>query len=61
MGCCYLEENLGLMLRDDFLFLTLAYLEAIDPIYVILGISIMFTIFKGLEIFSRPSITQESL
>ena len=61
VGCCYLEENLGLMLRANFLFLTLACMEAIDPISVILGIYIMFTILKGLEIFSRPSITHESL
>ena len=56
VGCCSLEENLGLLLRADFLFLTLACLEAIYPISVILGRSIMFTILKGLEIFSRPSI-----
>ena len=61
VGCCSLEENLGLLLRADFLFLALACLEAIDPVYVILGRSIMFTILKGLEIFSRPSIPQESL
>ena len=56
VGCCSLEENLGLLLRANFLFLTPACLEAIDPISVILGRSIMFTILKGLEIFSRPSI-----
>ena len=61
VGCCSLEENLGLLLRADFLFLALACLEAIDPVYVILGRSIMFTILKGLEIFSRPSIPQGSL
>ena len=55
------RENLGLMLRDEFLFLALACLEEIDSISVILVISIMFTILKGLEIFSRPYIPQESL
>ena len=61
MGFCSLEENLGLLLRFDFIFLALACLEAIDLISGTLGISIMFTILKGLEIFSRPSIPQEYL
>ena len=61
MGCCSLKENLGFLLRSDFLFLAMACLEAIDPISVILVRSVMLTILKGLEIFSRPSITQESL
>ena len=56
VGCCSLEENFVLLLRADFLFLDLACLEAIDPISVILDGSIMFTILKGLEIFSRPYI-----
>ena len=41
--------------------LTLACLDSIDPVYVILGSSIMFDTLKGLEIFSRPSISQKSL
>ena len=61
VGCCSLEENLGLLMRADLQFLTMACMEAIDPIYVIFGWSIMFTILKGLEIFSRPSIPQEYL
>ena len=56
VGCCSLEENLGLLLRANFLFLDLACMEAIDPIYFILGRSIIYTILKGLEIFSRHSI-----
>ena len=52
---------MGLILRSDFLFLDLAFLEVIYPISVILGRSIMFTILKGLEINSRPYIPQESL
>ena len=55
------EEKLVLLLRDDLLFLTLAFLESNDPIYMTLGRYIMFTILKGIEIFSRPSIPQESL
>ena len=46
--CFYLEENLRLLLRYDFLFLALACMEVINPISVILGRSIMFTILKGL-------------
>ena len=61
VGCCSLEENLGLLLRAEFLSLALTCLEAIDPISVILGRSIMFTILEGLKIFSRPSILQEYL
>ena len=61
MGFCSLEENLGLLLRFDFIFLALACLEAIDLISGTLGISIMFTILNGLEILSRPSIPHESL
>ena len=61
VGCCSLEENLGLLLRTDFLFLSMDCLEAIDPISIILGRSIMFTILKGLYIFSRSSIPQEPL
>ena len=61
VGCCSLEENFGFLLRADFLILTLACLEVFDPISAILGRSIMLTILKGLEIFSRPSIPQESL
>ena len=61
VGCCSLEENLGLLLRYNFLFLDLSCLEVIDLISVILGRSIMFTILKGLEIFSRPSVPQEYL
>ena len=61
MGCFSLEEKLGFLLISDFLFLALACLETIDTISVILGRYIMFTILKGLEIFSRPSIPQESL
>ena len=61
VGCCSLELNLGLLLRSDSLFLDLDCLEAIDPISVILGRSIMFTIMKGLDIFFRTSIQQESL
>ena len=60
VGCCFLEENLGFLLRYDLLFLNLDCLEAMDPISVILGRSIMFTILKVLEIFSRPYIQQES-
>ena len=60
VGCCSLEEKLELLLRYDLLILTLAFLEAIDPISVILGSSTIFTILKGSEIFSRPSIPQES-
>ena len=56
-----LEKNLGLLLRAGHLFLTLACLESIDPIFMILGRYIMFTILKRLEIFSRPYIPQESL
>ena len=52
---------MGLLLRADLLFLALACINAIDPISVILGISIMFTILNGLEILSRPSIPHESL
>ena len=52
---------MGLLLRSDLLFLALACIKAIDPISVILRISIMFTILNGLEILSRPSITHESL
>ena len=52
VGCCSLEENFGLLLRAYFLFLALACMEAIDPISVILGRSVMFNILKGLEIFS---------
>ena len=37
VDCCSLEENLGLLLRDDLIFLTLSCLEAIDPIYVMFG------------------------
>ena len=59
--CCYLEGKLGLLLIADFLFLALACLEEIDLISFILGISVMFTILKGLEIFYRPSIPQGSL
>ena len=51
VGCCSLDENLGLMMRADFLFLNLACMEEIDPIYFIFGISIMFTILKGMETF----------
>ena len=61
MGCCYFEEKLGLLLKDDFLFLTLDFLEAIDKISFILGIPMIFNILKGFDIFSRPSIPQESL
>ena len=61
VGCCSLEGNLGFLLRSEFLFLAPAFLEEIDPISVILRVSIMFTILKGLEIFSRPSIPQGSL
>ena len=52
---------MGLLLISDLLFLALACIKAIDPISVILGISIMFTILKGLEISYRPSIPQKSL
>ena len=55
------EEKLVLLLRDDLLFLTLAFLESNDAIYMTLGRYIMFNILKGIEIFSRPSIPQESL
>ena len=52
---------MGFLLRADFLFLAMACLEAIDPISFILVRSVMFTILKGLGIFSRPYISQESL
>ena len=52
---------MGLLVRYDFLFLTLTFLGEIYPTYAILGISIMFTILKGLEIFYRPYIPQEYL
>ena len=61
VGCSSLEENSGLPLISNFLFLDLVCLEKMDQIYVILGRSIMFTILKGLEIFYGPSISQESL
>ena len=50
-----------LLLISDFLFLALTCLGEIDPIYVILGISIMVTFLKGFEIFYRISIPQEFL
>ena len=61
VGCFSLEGNLGLLLIADILFLTLDFLEAIDTIYVMLWVSTIFTILKGLEIFSRTSISRESL
>ena len=48
VDCCSLDENLVLVPRAELLFLTLDCLEAIDPISVIMGSFIMFTIFKGL-------------
>ena len=59
VGCCSFEENMGLLLRANLLFLALACLEAIDPISFIFGVSIMFTSLKGLAIFTRPSIPHE--
>ena len=59
VDCCSLEVNFGLLLRADLLFLTLACQEAIDPICMILGSFIMFTILKGLDVFSRPSIPRD--
>ena len=52
VGWCFLERNLGLLLRSDLLFLALANIEEIDPIYISLVSSIMFNILKGLEIFT---------
>ena len=46
---------------SDFLFLTLACLEAIDTISIILGRSIIFTILKVLDIFPKPSTQQDPL
>ena len=50
-----------LLLISDFMFLNLACLEAIDTISIVLGRSIIITSLKRLEIFSRPSVPQESL
>ena len=50
-----------MLLRADILFLILDCLETVDLIYVMLGISSMFTILKGLEMFYRTSIPSESL
>ena len=43
------------MLRAELLFLVLDFMEANDIISVMLVISSMFTILKGVEIFPRPS------
>ena len=61
MDFCSLEENFVLLIRADILFLILACLEAVDLIYVMLGISSMFTILKGLEMSYRPFTPRESL
>ena len=58
---CSLEGNVGLLLIANLLFLTLTYMKSIDPVSLMLGRSIMFTVLKGLGIFSRPSIPRVSL
>ena len=50
----------GLMLNSDFITLFFAYLEAIDPISLVVVSSVLFTILTGLDIVSRHDIPLQS-
>ena len=53
-------ENLGWLLRPDFINFFFACLEATEPISRIFTFVEIFTILKGLEMFSSPDMTVRS-